>query len=127
MEDVTNVNARAKALGFDLGDDFQFNLCYEYDVDVRITDYEDEVFTDNQRAAWRNNEWYFAVLTVYVLDANGRQWGADSLGAVVLGQFGDRYLKAENYDDLDDLISNAGREAKRAIAAFVAKYGDTAR
>lgn len=120
---VTTLNARAKALGFELGDDFQFNLYSEHDPDTWLNEYEDEVFTDEIRAAWRADEWHFAILTVYVLDDNGRQWGADSIGSVVLGHFGDQYLKAEEYYGLDDLISNAGTEAKRAIEEFIRKHG----
>lgn len=123
MDDVTNVTERAKALGFELGDDFQFNLCSEYDQDAHINDYDDEVYTDAARDAWRNDEWHFAILTVYVLDANGRQWGADSIGSVEVGHFGDQYLKPEEYDGLDDMISNAGTEAKREITEFIRKHG----
>lgn len=82
--DKRDVTDRAIAGGWVLPDGWTVTAELSYDHD-RVLPSEYDCYSDAQITAWRNDEWGFGVVCVFVEDDHGRDWGRAIIGGVEYG------------------------------------------
>ena len=128
-----DVTTRATDGGWQLPEFWTVAAEISPDYDTRPTDFD--CYTPAQVAAWERDEWQFVVVSVFVEDADGREWGRDVLGGVEYGSFvlTDEQDNVTGADDVDpladkpgeysvirehDMIGEALRDAVRQLESF---------
>lgn len=126
---------RAIAGGWTLPDGWTVLADLSPDYDHGDPGEEYDCYGAAQVAAWRADEWAFGVVSVWVEDADGREWGRDVLGAVEYGCLpnededgevtGSAFIepledRPAEYSVIReyDMIGNALRDAAEQLAAF---------
>jgi hypothetical protein len=84
--DTRDVTDRATAGGWVLPDGWTVKVDISPD-DLTLDYWDDEVYSEYQTRAWENGDWQFVIVSVWVEDAAGREWGRDVLGGVEAGDF----------------------------------------
>lgn len=128
--ETVDVTDRATAAGWVLPDGWTVKADMTPD-DIHPID-DDEGLTSRQIEAWRQDEWWYVVVSVWVQDADGRKWGHDSLGAVAYGTL----PNTDEHDEIQgepldihpltdshpiqeyDMIGNALRDAVKQLEQF---------
>lgn len=128
-----NITDRAVAGGWVLPDGWtvQADLTRDDAINDPATEYgEGSAFGPVQVAAWQRDDWAFGVVSVFVSDGHGREWGSSVLGAVVFGDFPDDDGNVTTILPLDDkpaeysvireydMIGEALREAVKSLESF---------
>lgn len=80
-----DVTERAIAGGWVLPNGWTVNADISPDYSIMDPYQEFDCYTLAQVDAWRRDEWRLVVVSVWVEDASGREWGRDVLGAVEYG------------------------------------------
>lgn len=133
MSDYVDLTERATAGGWTLPEGWSVRadrVPDEFHSDPHTEYGTDSAYGQVQQDAWLAGRWWWEIVSVWVQDASGREWGRDNMGGIEAGMFPQDDGSTLDLDPLEDepanysvirehdMIGEALRDAVKALEEF---------